>query len=153
MHGCCPTDFPQYRCKRNIGSGHAPVQQDILFRSSASDRAGLMQEGELRPQLLDRFGMSVNVLTMQDVPARTRMVMDRMAFERVRPLAYTSLPTRLPAWLMILLLRAMERRGGSRDVMLRLAFDCTFPSRGQWDHNLGCQVCHAGVYTGGGLPD
>ncbi len=42
-----------------------------------------MQEGELRPQLLDRFGMSVNVLTMQDIPARTRMVLDRMAFERV----------------------------------------------------------------------
>ena len=46
-----------------------------------------MQEGELRPQLLDRFGMSVNVLTMQDIPARTRMVLDRMAFERVSALA------------------------------------------------------------------
>lgn len=43
----------------------------------------MVQEGELRPQLLDRFGMSVNVLTMQDIPARTQMVLDRMAFERV----------------------------------------------------------------------
>ena len=50
----------------------------------APDWAGLVQEGELRPQLLDRFGMSVNVLTMQDIAARTRMVLDRMAFERVR---------------------------------------------------------------------
>ena len=50
----------------------------------SSDGAELMQEGELRPQLLDRFGMSVNVLTMQDIPARTQMVLDRMAFERVR---------------------------------------------------------------------
>ena len=43
----------------------------------------MVQEGELRPQLLDRFGMSVNVLTMQDIQARTQMVLDRMAFERV----------------------------------------------------------------------
>ena len=42
-----------------------------------------MQEGELRPQLLDRFGMSVNVYTMQDIASRTRMVLDRMAFEKV----------------------------------------------------------------------
>lgn len=41
------------------------------------------QEGELRPQLLDRFGMSVNVTTMQNIAARTQMVLDRMAFEKV----------------------------------------------------------------------
>ncbi len=35
------------------------------------------QEGELRPQLLDRFGMSVNVATLQDTKQRTQMVMDR----------------------------------------------------------------------------
>jgi Mg-chelatase subunit ChlI len=46
--------------------------------------AGLCaQEGELRPQLLDRFGMSVNVTTMQNIAARTQMVLDRMAFEKV----------------------------------------------------------------------
>ncbi len=42
------------------------------------------QEGEMRPQLLDRFGMSVNVATMQNIAARTRMVLDRIAFEKVR---------------------------------------------------------------------
>ena len=47
-----------------------------------------MQEGELRPQLLDRFGMSVNVVTMQDIAARTQMVMDRMAFEKVWPCTF-----------------------------------------------------------------
>ena len=45
----------------------------------------VIQEGELRPQLLDRFGMSVNVYTMQDIASRTRMVLDRMAFEKVCP--------------------------------------------------------------------
>lgn len=40
-----------------------------------------MQEGELRPQLLDRFGMSVNVQTLQDVAQRTQLVLDRLAFE------------------------------------------------------------------------
>lgn len=38
----------------------------------------------MRPQLLDRFGMSVNVATMQNIAARTRMVLDRIAFEKVR---------------------------------------------------------------------
>jgi Mg-chelatase subunit ChlI len=41
-----------------------------------------MQEGELRPQLLDRFGMSVQVATLQDSKQRTQMVLDRMAYEQ-----------------------------------------------------------------------
>lgn len=36
--------------------------------------SGNPQEGELRPQLLDRFGMSVNVQTLQDVDQRTKLV-------------------------------------------------------------------------------
>ncbi|KAK9827237.1 hypothetical protein WJX81_000949 [Elliptochloris bilobata] len=44
--------------------------------------SGNPQEGELRPQLLDRFGMSVNVTTMPSIASRTRMVMDRLAFEK-----------------------------------------------------------------------
>jgi magnesium chelatase subunit I len=39
------------------------------------------QEGELRPQLLDRFGMSVNVSTLMDSELRTQMVLDRMSYE------------------------------------------------------------------------
>lgn len=45
-----------------------------------------MQEGELRPQLLDRFGMSVNVTTLLDVDVRTQMVLDKMAYEEVNHL-------------------------------------------------------------------
>eukprot|EP00884_Botryococcus_braunii_P022593 jgi/Botrbrau1/9017/Bobra.0148s0117.1 len=44
--------------------------------------SGNPAEGELRPQLLDRFGMCVYVTTMRDVGARTRMVMDRIAYEK-----------------------------------------------------------------------
>eukprot|EP00877_Chromochloris_zofingiensis_P002200 jgi/Chrzof1/11981/Cz06g16260.t1_CHLI1[v5.2] len=43
--------------------------------------SGNPAEGELRPQLLDRFGMSVQVSTLQDVGQRTQMVLDRIAFE------------------------------------------------------------------------
>ena len=42
---------------------------------------GLDQEGELRPQLLDRFGLSVNVETLQDSEQRTQLVLDRLAYE------------------------------------------------------------------------
>eukprot|EP01025_Chloroclados_australasicus_P038334 TRINITY_DN3940_c0_g3_i5.p1 TRINITY_DN3940_c0_g3~~TRINITY_DN3940_c0_g3_i5.p1 ORF type:complete len:291 (-),score=44.99 TRINITY_DN3940_c0_g3_i5:190-1062(-) len=44
--------------------------------------SGNPQEGELRPQLLDRFGLSVNVSTMMDVEPRTQMVLDRISFEK-----------------------------------------------------------------------
>ncbi|PSC73125.1 magnesium chelatase ATPase subunit I [Micractinium conductrix] len=43
--------------------------------------SGNPAEGELRPQLLDRFGLSVNVETLLDVAQRTAMVMDRIAYE------------------------------------------------------------------------
>ncbi len=44
-----------------------------------------VQEGELRPQLLDRFGLSVIVTTMPSIASRTRMVLDRLAFDQARP--------------------------------------------------------------------
>lgn len=43
--------------------------------------SGNPQEGELRPQLLDRFGMSVNVTTLLDVDTRLQMVLDKLAYE------------------------------------------------------------------------
>lgn len=44
--------------------------------------SGNPEEGELRPQLLDRFGMSVEVKTPQDVATRVEIVRQRDAFER-----------------------------------------------------------------------
>jgi len=44
--------------------------------------SGNPEEGELRPQLLDRFGLAVEVKTPADIPARIEVVKRRDAFER-----------------------------------------------------------------------
>ena len=44
--------------------------------------SGNPEEGELRPQLLDRFGLSVDVKTPQDLPTRIDVVRRRDDFER-----------------------------------------------------------------------
>ncbi len=44
--------------------------------------SGNPEEGELRPQLLDRFGLSVEVTTPRDVASRVEVVKRRDAFER-----------------------------------------------------------------------
>ncbi len=44
--------------------------------------SGNPEEGELRPQLLDRFGLSVEVRTPEDLPVRIDVVRRRDAFER-----------------------------------------------------------------------
>lgn len=42
------------------------------------------EEGELRPQLVDRFGLSVPVITPRDIEARTSVMSRRMQFEADR---------------------------------------------------------------------
>jgi len=44
--------------------------------------SGNPEEGELRPQLLDRFGLCVEVTTEQDLDRRVRIVEQRESFER-----------------------------------------------------------------------
>src|SRR6201985_1579409 len=44
--------------------------------------SGNPEEGELRPQLLDRFGLSVEVRTPTDLPARIEVIRRRDSFER-----------------------------------------------------------------------
>ena len=44
--------------------------------------SGNPEEGELRPQLLDRFGLSVEVMTPADLPNRIEVVRRRDAFDR-----------------------------------------------------------------------
>ena len=41
----------------------------------------------MRPQLLDRFGMCVNVTTMVDSDSRTQMVLDKIAYEQASTFA------------------------------------------------------------------
>jgi magnesium chelatase subunit I len=50
---------------------------------------GNPEEGELRPQLLDRFGLSVEVKTPEDLKSRIEVVRRREAFER-DPSAFTA---------------------------------------------------------------
>ena len=51
--------------------------------------SGNPEEGELRPQLLDRFGLSIEVKTPTDLVSRVEVVRRRDAFER-DPVAFTS---------------------------------------------------------------
>ena len=44
--------------------------------------SGNPEEGELRPQLLDRFGLSVQVKTPQDVALRVEVIKRRDAFDK-----------------------------------------------------------------------
>jgi magnesium chelatase subunit I len=44
--------------------------------------SGNPEEGELRPQLLDRFGLSVEVTTPRELPLRVEVIRQRDAFER-----------------------------------------------------------------------
>jgi magnesium chelatase subunit I len=44
--------------------------------------SGNPEEGELRPQMLDRFGLAIDVKTPRDVPTRIEVVKRRDAFER-----------------------------------------------------------------------
>ena len=44
--------------------------------------SGNPEEGELRPQLLDRFGLSVDVATPEEVPLRIEVVKRRDAYDR-----------------------------------------------------------------------
>lgn len=49
--------------------------------------SGNPEEGELRPQLLDRFGLHVNILTITQADARVEIVQRRERFER-DPIAF-----------------------------------------------------------------
>ena len=47
------------------------------------------EEGELRPQLLDRFGLAVDVAASRDVPVRSAVIRSRLAYE-ADPVAFAA---------------------------------------------------------------
>ncbi|MFI9009586.1 putative cobaltochelatase [Actinosynnema sp. NPDC053489] len=65
--------------------GRAHVEREGVSVSHAASflLVGTMnpEEGELRPQLLDRFGLTVSVRASRDVPTRTEVVRRRLAYE------------------------------------------------------------------------
>jgi magnesium chelatase subunit I len=70
--------------------------------------SGNPEEGELRPQLLDRFGLSVEVRTPGDLPTRMQVVRRRDEFER-DPAAYVAACQREENKLRRQILKARER--------------------------------------------
>jgi magnesium chelatase subunit D len=65
--------------------GRAHVEREGVSVSHAASflLVGTMnpEEGELRPQLLDRFGLTVEVAAARDVATRTEVIRRRLAFE------------------------------------------------------------------------
>jgi magnesium chelatase subunit D len=65
--------------------GRAHVEREGVSVSHAASflLVGTMnpEEGELRPQLLDRFGLTVEVAAARDVSVRTEVIRRRLAFE------------------------------------------------------------------------
>jgi magnesium chelatase subunit D len=65
--------------------GRAHVEREGVSVSHAASflLVGTMnpEEGELRPQLLDRFGLTVEVAAARDVDARTEVIRRRLAYE------------------------------------------------------------------------
>ena len=57
-------------------------------------RSGSTEEGELRPQLLDRFGLYVEISTIQDPEQRLALVLNRTAYDADPAAFYADAPTR-----------------------------------------------------------
>lgn len=72
--------------------------------------SGNPEEGELRPQLLDRFGLSVEVKTPTDLPTRIDVVRRRDAFDR-DPAAFIAAWEPVDAELRTRILAARARLG------------------------------------------
>jgi magnesium chelatase subunit I len=70
--------------------------------------SGNPEEGELRPQLLDRFGLSVEVSTPTELAARIEVVRRRDAFER-DPIGFTGRWEKEEARIRRRILKARER--------------------------------------------
>jgi magnesium chelatase subunit I len=73
--------------------------------------SGNPEEGELRPQLLDRFGLAVDVSTPQDVASRIAIVRRRDAFE-TDPAAFRSAWAAAEAAVRAQIVAARERLPG-----------------------------------------
>ena len=88
IHGSCPGLNATCTPGAAAASGQNTVEREGISIVPPAKfimiGSGNPAEGELRPQLLDRFGTSVNVVTLQDTAQRTQLVMDRLAYETVR---------------------------------------------------------------------
>ena len=89
--------------------------------------SGNPAEGEMRPQLLDRFGCSVEIKTLDDADERLAMVLDRMDFD-ADPDAFLAKvePEQEEVRQQILAARAqLPRVTVARDIKLKVAEVCS----------------------------
>lgn len=84
--------------------------------------SGNPEEGDLRPQLLDRFGLHAKITTLQDIGQRVEIVRRRLAFE-TDPAAFVRRFAKSQAKLREQLRSAIERRRAVQlsDAALELA--------------------------------
>jgi len=82
--------------------GRAYVEREGISVSHAASflLVGTMnpEEGELRPQLLDRFGLTVEVHADRDVNTRAEVIRRRLAFESDQAGSPPHGPHRTPSW-------------------------------------------------------
>jgi magnesium chelatase subunit D len=94
--------------------GRAHVERDGVSLSHAASflLVGTMnpEEGELRPQLLDRFGLTVQVAAARDVDQRVEVIRRRLAFE-ADPAGFATGWRAADAELAARILAARERLG------------------------------------------
>ncbi|TQC51068.1 VWA domain-containing protein [Rhodococcus sp. WS4] len=104
--------------------GRVHVERDGISHSHAARfvLVGTMnpEEGELRPQLLDRFGLAVDVSASRDVDVRMEVVRRRLDFER-DPARFAERYAEQDAALAAAILEARDRLGSVEldDVELR----------------------------------
>ena len=90
--------------------------------------SGNPAEGELRPQLLDRFGLTVNVGTLIGTDERVQMVMDRIAYDIDADEAMARAADEMEALRTRLKMAksALKSVKISRDIKLKIASVCSF---------------------------
>ena len=99
------------------------IEHPARFRLVGS---GNPEEGELRPQLLDRFGLHVEIRTTTDLDERVRVVEQREAFER-DPAQFRALAENEQEILRRKLVRARKKLNQvelSRELLRRIAELC-----------------------------
>ncbi|MDE0778870.1 MAG: ATP-binding protein, partial [Nocardioides sp.] len=111
--------------------GRSTVERDGVSVSHAARfvLVGTMnpEEGELRPQLLDRFGLTVEVAAPRDPALRVEVVRRRMAFD-ADPVAFGASYAAQEAELTARILAAQSRVGQvvlGDDMLLRIAELCS----------------------------
>jgi len=89
--------------------------------------SGNPSEGELRPQLLDRFGCCVNIYTVMDVEQRVELTMNRIEYEK-NPKAFVAARQAETDELRDKIVAARDRVKevvADRDIMLKVSTACS----------------------------